>query len=152
MQKEESKNVRIFFDVDKSKILEVMNSYPIGSVATIKDGKPWVRYMSTQPQDDLTLYTTSFAAARKIEQIKNDNNVHVTFGLDPKNWMLPYVNIVGTAEVLTDPEIKKKCWHEILTQFFDGPEDPGFVVIKITPSLIEYMGPGAVEPETYKPE
>jgi general stress protein 26 len=132
----------------KAKILEVMKKYPVGSVATIKDGKPWVRYMMTQPEDDLTIYTTSFVSSRKIDQIKADNNVHITYGFDPANWEQPYVQVVGTAEILTDLETKKKCWHDVLAKFFKGPEDPGFVVLKITPSLIEYMGSGAFEPET----
>lgn len=133
----------------KGKILDVVKNYPVGSVATIRDGKPWVRYMAMNAEEDLTLYSTSFASARKIEQINEDNNVDITFGADSKNWELPYVNIEGKAEVLTDPEIKKKCWHEMLSQFFPGPEDPNYVVIKITPGTVEYMAPGAHQAETY---
>ncbi len=133
----------------KSKILEVMNSYPVGSVATIRDGKPWVRYMAMQPQEDMILYTASFASSRKIAQIKENNNVHIAFGADPKNWVLPYVNVEGAAEILTDPETKERCWKATFAQFFKGPDDPNYVVIKITPGVIEYMGPGAHEPEMY---
>ena len=60
-------------EVLKGRILEVMKKYPVGSLATIKDGTPWVRYMATQPQDDLTIYTTSRLSSRKTEQIKKDN-------------------------------------------------------------------------------
>jgi general stress protein 26 len=135
----------------KTKILEVLKKYPVGSVATIRNGKPWVRYMAMQPEDDLTIYTTSFASARKIDQIKANNNVHIAFGFDAQNWELPYVNVVGKAKILTDLKTKKKCWQEPLGQFFDGPEDPDYVVIKITPTLIEYMNPETFEPEVYKP-
>jgi len=120
-------------------------------VATIREGKPWVRYMSTQADDDLTIYTTSFATARKIDQIKEDKNVHLAFGADPKNWMLPYIQVEGTAEVSMDLDIKKRCWHEILAQFFEGPEDPNFVAIIIKPVTIEYMAPDAQTPEVYTP-
>lgn len=135
----------------KQKILDVLENYPVGSVATIRDGKPWVRYMSMKFRDDLTLYSATFATSRKIEQIEKNRNVHVTFGADPKNWEQPYVQIEGTAEVLTDLETKKWCWHDILAQFFSGPEDPGFVVLKVTPSLVEYMSPEATKPEVYTP-
>lgn len=133
----------------KNKVIEIMKQYPVASIATIKDGKPWVRYMATQTDEEMNLWTTSFAQARKIAQIKKDKNVHATLGADPKDWNKPYVNIIGTAEILTDSESKKKCWHEVLAQFFSGPEDPNYVVIKISPKTIEYMSPEAMEPEIY---
>jgi general stress protein 26 len=134
----------------KKKILETVRAYPIASVATLKDGKPWVRYMVTNIEEDLSFWTTSFAKARKIDQIKKCADVHLTFGADPKDWRKPYVNAAGKAEILTDLDSKKKCWHEILAEFFSGPEDPGYVVLKITPETIEYMHGDAMEPEVYR--
>ncbi|MGB2598994.1 MAG: pyridoxamine 5'-phosphate oxidase family protein [Candidatus Omnitrophota bacterium] len=134
----------------KNKILEVIKTYPVGSVATIRDEKPWVRYMAMQSGEDLTIYAPTFASSRKVDQIKKNNSVHIAFGADPKNYELPHVNVVGTAEIVTDLETKKKCWHEILAQFFEGPEDPGYVAIKVTPGMVEYWT-GAMEPEVYKP-
>ncbi|MCQ9206358.1 MAG: pyridoxamine 5'-phosphate oxidase family protein [Omnitrophica bacterium] len=134
----------------KKKILKVIKEYPVASMATIRDSKPWVRYMAMQLHEGVSLYSTSFAASRKIGQIKENNNVHAAFGADPKNWMLPYVNVEGTAEILTDPDTKKKCWHEMLAQFFKGPEDPNYVVIKITPRMMEYWEHGAGAPEVYR--
>jgi general stress protein 26 len=134
----------------KGKILDVIKKYPVGSVATIRDGKPWVRYMAMQPGDDLALYSTSFANARKVAQINKDHNVHVAFGADPKDWGLPYVNVEGRAEVLTDLPTKKKCWHDMLSQFFEGPEDPNYVVVKVVPETIEFTAPGAHRPEIYR--
>ena len=133
----------------KSKILKVIKSYPVGSVGTIKEGKPWVRYMVMQPEENLVLYTTSFAASRKIAQIKDNNNVHVAFGADSKNLALPYLNVEGTADVLTDIVSKKKCWSDMLSQFFKGPEDPNYVVIKVTPRIIEYWEADTHESVTY---
>ena len=133
----------------KNKIIKVIKEYPVGSIATIKDGKPWVRYMAMQAESDLTLYTTVFVSSRKIGQIRENNNVHITFGVDNKNWERPYINVEATAEILTDLETKKKCWCDILSQFFKGPEDPNYVVVKITPSFIEYMSPGVHQPEVY---
>ncbi|MFC1509939.1 pyridoxamine 5'-phosphate oxidase family protein [Candidatus Omnitrophota bacterium] len=133
----------------KNKIVKVIKEYPIGSVATIRDGKPWVRYMAMQPESDLTLYTTAFVSSRKIGQIEKNSNVHVVFGADSKNWELPYINVEATAEILRDLETKKKCWCDMLSKFFKGPEDPNYVVVKITPIFIEYMSPGAHQPEVY---
>jgi general stress protein 26 len=139
MQKQELKNC----------ILDVITKYPVGSLATIKDGKPWVRYMAVQPQDDLTLFTTTFALSRKVYQIRKNGEVHLAFGADPSNWALPYVNVEGTAEILTDAESKMRCWKEEYKQYYKGPDDPNYVVIRIVPRVIEYMAVGAHQPEIY---
>lgn len=137
----------------KNKIIEVIEQAKLGSVATIKDGKPWVRYMvihADNKDKDLNFYTTTFINSRKVEQIKKNNNIHVTIGGDPKNWQAAYVNIQATAQIATDLETKKKCWCDMLKQFFSGPEDPNYAVIKISAQTIEYMEPGAHKPEIYE--
>ena len=35
-------------------------------------------------------------------------------------------------EVITDPHIKKEMWYEGLANHFQGPEDPGYIVLKFT--------------------
>ena len=133
----------------KGKILKVIKEYPVGSLATIKDGKPWVRYMMMQVHEGSSIYSTTFTASRKMAQIKENNNVHIAFGADPKSMMIPFVNVEGTAEILTDPETKKKCWHDMLSEFFKGPDDPDYSVIKVTPRIMEYWKHGAGKPEVY---
>lgn len=132
----------------KDKIMGVVENNPLGALATIKDGKPWVRYMVISCQDD-DFYTNSFAASRKVEQIKKDNNVHLTMGGRFDDYHTSYVNIQGTADIITDVEMKKKFWVDSLKKYFSGPEDPGYVVIKISPEFIEYMDPESMEPEVY---
>lgn len=134
----------------KSKIIELIEQTKLGSVATIKDGKPWVRYMVIHLDQGLNLYTTTFVNSRKVEQIRENNNVHITIGGDPNNWEAPYVNIQATAEVSTDLEMKKKCWSDMLKAFFSGPEDPNYAVIKIFPKVIEHVSPGVHKPEIYE--
>ena len=135
----------------KNKIIEVIEQAQLGSLATIKDGKPWVRYLLIHHDKDLVFYTNTFTNSRKVEQINKNNNIHITIGAgDPKNWQVAYVNIQATAQVLTDLETKKKCWCDMLKQFLSGPEDPNYVVIKIFPQVIEYMSPGAHKPEIYE--
>jgi general stress protein 26 len=134
----------------RKKILDVIRNYPVGSLATVNDGKPWVRYMVIEAKEDLTMYTTAQATSRKTGQIRKNNNVHITFGHDPKNWMVPFINVVGTAEILTDPETKRQCWKEEYKQYYKGPDDPNYIVIKIAPEAIEYMDLGSRQPEVYR--
>jgi len=136
----------------RNKMIGMIKTPQLASVATIKDGEPWVRYMVVQGDKDLNLYTTTFSQARKVEQIKRNNKVHVIVGGDPKNWETDFMNIEATAEVLTDLETKKNCWHEKLKEFFSGPEDPNYSVIRISPQVIEYTCSGAHKPEVYTVE
>lgn len=140
MEKEELKN----------SIVKVIEESKLGSVATIKDGKPWVRYMIIQHDENLVLYTATFINARKVEQMNKDSNVHIAIGGDSKNLQTAYVNIQATAKVLTDSETKKKYWCDMLKAYFSGPKDPNYAVIKIFPEVIEYMAPGAHQPEIYQ--
>ena len=133
----------------KNKIIELISKPQLASVATTKDSKPWVRYMVLSGEPDLTLYTTTFSSARKVQQIKKDSNVHVIIGGDLENFKDPHINIQATAQVVTDLETKKKYWCEHLERFFSGPEDPNFSVIKISPQVIEYISGDALEPEIY---
>ena len=133
----------------KGKIIGVIESSRLGSVATIKDGKPWVRYMVIHHGENLDCYTTAFASSRKIEQIKKDNNIHLTIGGDPNDFKKSYLNIQAKAQIMDDLETKTKYWSDELKQFFTGPDDPNYVVIKISPEVIEYTAAGTHQPEIY---
>lgn len=133
----------------KQKILEVMSGPHLASLATMKDGRPWVRYVMTVGTEDLTLFVNTFAQSRKVAQINADANVHVILGADPADMEHPYLNIAATAEVLNDDETKKRFWSDELKAYFSGPDDPNLVVLKITPQVIELMSPGKMMPDVY---
>ncbi|MFQ5681117.1 MAG: pyridoxamine 5'-phosphate oxidase family protein [Candidatus Omnitrophota bacterium] len=138
----------------KVKIIKLIEEAKLGSLATINEGRPWVRYMVIHPDKGSNgkfgLYSTTFANSRKVAQINQNPNVHIAIGGDPHNWQAPYLNIRAQAKVVTDIETKKNCWCDMLKQFFSGPEDDNYAVIKISPQIIEYMSPGARQPEVYE--
>lgn len=137
----------------KGKIFEVMKGRQLVSLATLTDdGKPWVRYVTTTGTEDLTLYVNTFAQSRKVAQIKANPNVHVILGARPDEMNHPYLNIVATGEVLVDDETKKKFWFDELKNYFSGTDDPNRVILKITPQVVEYMGPGMMQPDVYQVE
>jgi general stress protein 26 len=136
----------------RGKILDLLKGPHLASLATIKDGRPWVRYVTTHGTDDLTLYVNTFGPSRKVAQIKADTHVHVVLGASPEHMESPYLNIVATAEVLDDAETKERFWSDTLKAYFTGPDDPNLVILKITPSVIELMGPGKMQPEVYHAE
>lgn len=136
----------------KQKIYEVLKGRQLASLATMKDGKPWVRYVAATGTEDLSLYVNTFAQSRKVSQIKENPDVHVIVGGSMEEMNHAYLNIAATAEVLDDIETKKTFWFDELKNYFSGPDDPNLVVLKITPSVIELMSPGKTQPDVYQVE
>jgi general stress protein 26 len=136
-------------EILKNKIIEVLKRSLLASVATVKDGKPRVRYMVVSQGSGLSLWTTTFAQSRKVQEIKKNKNIDLIIGGDEKNFQAPYLNIMATAEVLTDLETKKKYWNDLLKSWYSGPEDPNLAIIIISPQVIEYMGGDSMTPEVY---
>jgi general stress protein 26 len=134
----------------KEKILDVLTSGApkpkLASLATTADGKPYVRMMVVSNRD-LTLYSATFLASKKIDHIKKNENVSLCVMADSGNMMSDYVTIEAAASVLTDEKTKKEFWHDYLMQHFKGPEDPNYCVLKYVPKKIELMSSTESEPQ-----
>jgi general stress protein 26 len=135
----------------KAKILATMDKPTLASFATLtEDGKPWVRYVTPWADQDLVIRFATFATSRKVAQVKNNPEVHLTLGaIDPANPQ-PYIQVQGKAEAKTDPAARQAVWFDQLKVYFQGPDDPNLVVMEITPYRIEYMKVGAMEPEVWE--
>jgi general stress protein 26 len=136
-------------EILKNKIVDVLKRSVLAAVATIKDGKPWVRYMVVMQGSGLSLWTTTFTQSRKIQEIKKDKNLDLIIGGDEKNFKAPYLNVRATAEVFTDIKTKKQYWNDMLKSYYSGPEDPNLAIIIISPQVIEYMSGESMTPEVY---
>jgi general stress protein 26 len=121
-------------------------------LATVtEDGKPWVRYVTPMADENLTLWMATFIRSRKVAQIRKNPEVHLTLGVTTMETAESYLQIQGWAEILTDEKTKKTVWLDQLKAIFSGPDDPNYVVCRITPYRIEYqkMAPGA-PPEVWE--
>ena len=135
----------------QKRIVEVFTEPSIVSAfATLtKDGKPWVRYVCAIIGDDFKIRFATFADSRKVAEIKQNPNVHLTCGkFDPKIEV--YIQIEATASVTDSKEERKNMWYEHLGAFFKGPEDPNYVVMVLDPFRIEVYGPGLEGPEIWR--
>ncbi|MDF2888569.1 MAG: pyridoxamine 5-phosphate oxidase-related FMN-binding protein [Lacrimispora sp.] len=65
----------------------------------------------------------------KAKRIERCNKASVCFNAIDHN-----ITLVGTIEVLTDPEIKKEMWYQGLENHFSGPEDPNYCVLRFNTS------------------
>ena len=43
-----------------------------------------------------------------------------------------HVSLVGTIEVLTDPQAKQEAWYDWLKEYFSGADDPNFCALRFT--------------------
>ncbi len=136
------------------KIHEMMAQPTLASFATItEEGKPWVRFVVVKADEELNLFFATFAGSRKVNQIAANPEVHLTIGAGDMENPHPYLQIQGTADVFTDAASKQAFWYDYLTQIFSGPDDPIYVVCKVTPYRIEYTHPAAgLRPEVWEPK
>jgi general stress protein 26 len=134
----------------KERIMGILGKPQLCGLATItEDGKPWVRYVMGAAADDMTIRCATFTMARKVRQIEENPEVHLTCGVTDPMAMAPYLQIQGRAELNTSKEARHGFWSEMLSPIFDGPDDPKYGVLEIRPYTIEFWTPGSYEPEIW---
>lgn len=112
----------------------------MGYLATCDGDQPRVRAMMPVLSDSGTLLAATFPDTRKIGQIARNSKVEFCF-VDRK---LSHCRIEGKAEISQDVSLKEELWNKqmMLRQFFQGPQDPSYVLIVIKPSRISMMNIG----------
>jgi general stress protein 26 len=136
----------------KRKIIAKLSAPTLCVLATVtEDGKPWARYVTPFADDNLTIWLATFASSRKIAQIRENPEVHLTTGVTDPRVDMPYLQIQGRADILTDGETKKAVWSDYLARIFSGPDDPNYVVCRISPYRIEWQPGGSGTPEVWEP-
>jgi len=90
------------------------NGYPTASTisASKADGINWITFCAGLGSD-------------KTNRIEKCNRASVCFDAIDYN-----ITLVGTIEILTDPDSKKEMWYDGLVNHFSGPEDLGYCVLR----------------------
>jgi general stress protein 26 len=137
----------------KEKLITILSPLQLSTVATLTgEGKPWVRYVMTKGDGDLSIRFATFANARKVAQITANPEVHLTLGVTSPMVMNPYLQIQARARFSTAAEERHAFWSEMLAGYFSGPDDPNYGVVIVAPYLIELVTPGAQAPEVWTAE
>jgi general stress protein 26 len=137
----------------KQRIIEMLQSSQLASFATITpEGKPWVRYVFCEGRADMTIRFATFRHSRKVAQIRNNPEVHLTCGASAPADMKPYLQIQAHAEFCTDAAERHGFWKESLKNYFQGQDDPNYGVVVITPYRIELCVPGSLDPLVWSDE
>ena len=135
----------------KLRILQILGPAQQASFATLTgQGKPWVRYVFCQADEDLTVRFATFRDSRKVAQIRGNPEVHLTCGAGPGQPR--YLQIQALAEFHTDPPELLRFWKDSLQCYFKGPDDPNYGVVVLRPYRIELCTPGSLTPEVWDKE
>ncbi|MBC8080006.1 MAG: pyridoxamine 5'-phosphate oxidase family protein, partial [Gorillibacterium sp.] len=108
-----------------------------GSFGTIEGGnKPKVRYMAIY-HDGLHIYLATDRKTHKVEELLENPNVCLLVGFEASGSK-DLLEIEATAVVTKDDRLREKVWSKELKKWFDGPEDPDYVILFLEPTRIEY--------------
>jgi general stress protein 26 len=135
----------------KQRILKITRQLQLACLATVtEEGKPWVRYVMAASDEGLTIRCATFTSARKVRQIEKNPEVHLTCGVTDPTAMGPYLQIQARARPATDQAERHGFWNDTLKEIFDGPDDPKYGILVMTPYRIEYCSPDSFEPEVWE--
>jgi len=92
------------------------------------DGYPTASTITPAKADGIRWLTfcTGVNSSKSV-RIKKCNRASVCLNSGSYN-----ITLVGTMEILTDPQSKREMWYGGLVNHFSGPEDPGYCVLKFT--------------------
>jgi len=120
-----------------------------GFATVTPDGKPWVRYVMVETAPDLEMRFSSFADSRKLTHIARNPEVHLTCGVGDTLAVREYLQIEGRARFSQDKVERERLWSDLLEGMFEGPDDPRYGVVIVTPYRIELHTVGCPDPEVW---
>ncbi|MEI6948723.1 pyridoxamine 5'-phosphate oxidase family protein [Paraflavisolibacter sp. H34] len=95
------------------------------------------RPMATiEVEDDGTLWFFSDIRSIKIEEVSVEHKVHLTYAHPGKE---SYMDVRGTADVITDRAQIKSKWKPMVKAWFPGgSDDPNLALLRVRPSDCYY--------------
>ncbi|MBB6450495.1 general stress protein 26 [Geomicrobium halophilum] len=121
----------------QEKIAEVLKLNRIGVLSTLKDNRPYARYM-TFHHEGFTLFTATAEDTHKVEDIEANPYVHILLGYEERERGEAFIEVEATAEIAKNPDDKKKAWSEKIAEKYSSPEDENFIVLICRPTVIRY--------------
>lgn len=125
-------------DATRQKLWQIVDACETAALITTGlDGFPQARTMECLrlPLVEEIWFCTD-VDEQKLKEIQKEPRVGVFFSLPDKSWAV----VGGTAEVVTDPDLKKRFWREEWGKYFPGGYSiPGYVLIRIVPVAARYL-------------
>ena len=109
-------------------------------LATVdQQGAPQTRWMGAALlEEPFTLYMVASANSRKMGQMAANPNAQLAFQTEDFSEV---ATLSGPCELVSDAQTKRRVWDGIpaSAEYFAGPDDPGFGVIRLTCRRIELL-------------
>jgi general stress protein 26 len=112
--------------------LELVNGSTIAMLGTNNaDGYPNIRAMIKMENEGLKrIWFSTNTSSEKVVQLQNNHKTCVYF-VDFKKWM--GLMIIGTMDILQDPESKQRLWREGFEKYYpQGVNDSDYSVLRFT--------------------
>ena len=101
------------------------------------DGYPTAATISPSKIEGIRRITfCSETGSNWAKRIEKCSSASVCFNSESEQYN---ITLVGTIEVLTDPETKKEMWYDALRTYFVGAEDPNYCVLQFTTQRYSLM-------------
>lgn len=130
----------------KDTVKKILDESFVGTMATVVNNKPHSRYM-TFMNEGLTLYTATNKKTDKVDELQANPNTHILIGYDGEGFGDAYVEYAGRVTISSDEGLKEKIWNDHMKDWFEGPDDPNLVILKIEPEAIRLMNKKGQPPE-----
>lgn len=111
------------------------------------DGFPDARAMLKTGNDELkTIWFSTNTSSRKVGEIRDNPKACIYFA---DNARFKGLRLIGRAEVLTDAEEKRRLWQPWFSQYYMGPDDPDYAMVRFTTEYGSYYS--RFQNVTFKP-
>ena len=136
----------------KQRIYQLAKEPQLLNLATItEDGKPWVRYMVGSADAELAFRFCTSLCSDKVRHLRHNPNVHLSLGAKEIMTTTAWLQVEGTAEISTAKAERHAFWYDGLQAYFQGPDDPNYCVIIVTPLRIELASMANMTAEVWEP-
>lgn len=115
---------------------DIVEDIDVAMLTTIQNNKPYCRPMALRHMDEEdSLWFLTDSTSEKIDDIEYTPYANVSFS-DPEDGT--FLSVTGKAEIIRDEEKQKELWTPLAKVWFEGPDDPKLVLLKLKPEEVEY--------------
>ena len=130
----------------KQTALRILEESRLGTMATVSEGKPHSRYM-TFINEEFTLYTPTSKGSEKVDELESNPYTHILIGYDGEGFGDAYLEILGRVSISEDDSLKEKIWNDRMEAWFEGPNHPNLVILKVTTESARLMNKKGEKPQ-----
>lgn len=127
--------------IEMDKVWEIMEGESCMFV-DIDDGEPRARPMAAYPDKaENAVWFVTKRDSSKVDEVEADKRVCLTFNPDSGTWL----SVTGDASTHTNRDKIHEIWNDGMKAWFEGPDDPTILLIRVTPEFGEvWEGPSGV--------